>query len=178
MGNFQSRPSPPFLVFLDVDGVLNSAASRHARAQEPHFDAPCEKMVEILCQQIVLPTKAKVVLSSTWRLKEEKFSEIKAALAKHGVSIEGVTSNREMLSVDNQRVDEIGEYLEQYEQETGTTIQHWIAIDDLPLDRMAIESRPNALGNRLTTEHFVQTSDTEGLTEELAQEAVQKLTAI
>ena len=119
-----------------------------------------------------------VVLSSTWRLKDDKVSEIEAALAKHGVSIAGATSNREMLAVDNQRVDEIGEYLQRFEQETSTIVRHWIAIDDLPLDRMAIEGRSNAPGNRLTAEHFVRTSDATGLTEELAQEAVKKLTAM
>jgi len=179
MGNLSTSSISAPLVFLDVDGVLNSAATRNFGhfQDDAKFDSPFEEMVEILCHQIVLPTKAKVILSSTWRLKEHKFAEVRAALAKHGVLISGATPNRERLHVDNQRTDEIGEFIERYERDTNSTVQNWIAIDDLPLDLFAQEGRPQSPGNCLTTDHFVKTSDAVGLTEVLAREAIRKLKA-
>jgi hypothetical protein len=180
MGNtLGGRATSAPLVFLDVDGVLNSAATRNfAHFQDDaKFDAPSEEMTRIFCNQIVHPTKAKVILSSTWRLKEHKYAEVREALAKHGVQIVGATANREMLHVDNQRPDEIGEFIETYEKETNSTVKNWVAIDDLPLDLFAQEGRPQSPGNCLTKAHFVKTSDATGLTEDLAREAVRKLNA-
>jgi hypothetical protein len=110
--------------------------------------------------------------SSTWRLTDPKFAEVRQALAAHGVEITGATPNRENLHVDNQRPDEIGAFLSTYPY----PVDKWIAIDDLPLDLFAKEGRQSSPGCCLTSDHFVKTCDSTGLTEELAVEAVRKLT--
>ena len=58
-----------------------------------------------------------------------------------------------------------------------SVVEAWVAIDDLPLDRMDVELRDGRRirGARVTADHFVKTSDAVGLTDELAEEAVAKL---
>ena len=85
MGNrLLGSTAPVRLLFLDVDGVLNSSESRarnyDARASqggEPAgldgIDAPDGAMCDFLAD-IVRRTGARVVLSSTWRLEPHKFT--------------------------------------------------------------------------------------------------------
>jgi len=178
------------LVFLDVDGVLNSVASRKRteklahelgttttakqRKREgitlPNFDEPDAEMVRLLAN-IVKSTGAEVVLSTTWRLIEDKRRHLMTILADHSVHPIGDTPNLEGEPRSNTRPDEIAAFLEAFGAVAG-----WLAIDDLPLVRLDAHRSKESLF-RLTTEHFVHTTDAEGLTAALAQEAIAKLGA-
>ena len=181
------------LLFLDVDGVLNSTVSRERNQAEafrlsksitpaqrkregvklPKFDDPDPQMVRHLAH-IVRTTQAEVVLSSTWRLQEETRKRLLTALeAEEGITVIGDTPNLEREPRFNTRPDEIVAFLEAH----GGGVHQWVAVDDLPLVNLDEKCRNGCTGIRLTAAHFVQTSDQVGLTAELAEEAIAKLSA-
>jgi hypothetical protein len=58
-----TRPRPMRVIFLDIDGVLNCASTHNPRKLPYFVDRKLLKRFKRLVQR----TKAKVVLSSTWR---------------------------------------------------------------------------------------------------------------
>ena len=76
------RPPRP-IVFLDIDGVLNSTASR---AEGDHNIAP--PLLANL-QHIVATTGAEIVLSSTWRLVAPLQQQVRETLWTQGISSAG-----------------------------------------------------------------------------------------
>lgn len=60
-----ANTTPDKYIFLDIDGVLNS---QKTRVNDPkNIDRTLTKNLSV----IVKATKAKIVLSSTWRLEKE-----------------------------------------------------------------------------------------------------------
>lgn len=116
------------VLFLDIDGVLNSAEwfSALAKANEETgaaFDNGVldPKAVKVL-NTVLARTGAKVVVSSTWR-KLYDFEDLKELLAKQGVdtsSFIGKTGN----SMDGHRGREIAAWLE------ANDVDNFVAIDD------------------------------------------------
>uniref|UniRef100_A0A7S4B6R3 Uncharacterized protein n=1 Tax=Chrysotila carterae TaxID=13221 RepID=A0A7S4B6R3_CHRCT len=62
------------VVFLDVDGVLNSRATRENGDHDPHPALVAE------LARLVNECHAHVVLSSTWRLETKNFERVSGAL--------------------------------------------------------------------------------------------------
>jgi hypothetical protein len=54
------------VIFLDIDGVMNSAALKRAKQGDVFDDQPCDPHVSAL-NKIIELTGADIVLSSTWR---------------------------------------------------------------------------------------------------------------
>ena len=174
------------LIFLDVDGVLNCAASRAAAVnlyltdkitskQKLAADAAAPSLLSNL-DMIVQQTGAKCVLSSTWRLEESTRAAVEARLSEYGIELCGVTPEA---SVDDECVGPDGEYspaaervleIQRWIQTAGSAARvPWIAIDDMDLVGESCGEMASA--------HFVHTDDTEGLTRVKAEEAVSKLLA-
>jgi len=93
MGGTSSTASHAPLVFLDVDGVLNS---RHTRAEgddSPHPEL-IARIARIVHHKYKSPSHPKVsshgrvVLSSTWRLNPHHREQVRAALSAHGVILD------------------------------------------------------------------------------------------
>eukprot|EP00040_Diaphanoeca_grandis_P043919 m.269495 g.269495 ORF g.269495 m.269495 type:complete len:241 (+) comp84593_c0_seq1:386-1108(+) len=113
------------IVFLDVDGVLNSGITRAIRVspQERFFNnfkvmcgvsrrqtsrlshTPHPDLVANL-KHIITQTNAKIVLSSTWRLIPETLEELRDVLKRHGLEAIGSTQDLEG-AMKGDRVDEI-----------------------------------------------------------------------
>ena len=74
------------------------------------------------------------------------------------------STNSDLITGD--RVDEIREWLKEASCSDEIWVAEWIAIDDLNLTGMNKKMKP---------EYFVRTSDAVGLTAELAEEAIRKL---
>jgi len=146
------------LLFLDVDGVLNSQVTRTIGDDGTWSDAPAPELLGRV-RLIVDRTGAEVVLSSTWRLEEAKRREVEEALEAQGVRIVGATPDH---TVFGDRVDEIMAWL----QASRALACPWVAIDDMDLV---------AMNEQLEERHFVRTDDAVGLTSEKAAEAVEKL---
>lgn len=74
------------IIFLDVDGVLNSMRT----LQRFGWDF-IDPILVALVARIVRETEAKIVLSSTWRMGEESKKMVEVALAEHNLEILDIT---------------------------------------------------------------------------------------
>ena len=72
------------VVFLDVDGVLNSSRTLYE-------DISLEDDLILNLKEIVNKTKAKIILSSSWRLSTEAVATLIDKLDKFGLAISGMT---------------------------------------------------------------------------------------
>jgi hypothetical protein len=164
----ESRPSTGCrVIFLDVDGVLNSKATRATENKAKLSGGTSGIAPSLLAhlQEIVKQTGAYVVVSSTWREVPEKLAELTKALADCKIRIIGNTPTLEAQGMGD-RVDEIRKWLS---DNVMMMVEKWIVLDDLDLMKM---------NSKLSADHFVHTSDDIGLTGEHVVEAVQKLKGI
>lgn len=151
--------SMPAVLFLDVDGVLNSQESR---ALDPSH-MPSADALANLVHIAHTAGPLRVVLSSTWRLDVELRLRLSEALRGIGIELAGDTPD---LTCSGDRVDEIISALWKASS-SGRDILPWLAIDDMDLLYMNPKLHPDA---------FVRTDDAVGLTRAKAEEAVEKLT--
>jgi hypothetical protein len=155
------------VVFLDIDGVLNSkqwyahnAASREGSSLRSSERRLWEKSIDPECVQrlnrILRQTGAVVIVSSSWR-KKHALSEIVSILESRGFcgEIDGTTSAIGMLS----RTEEISEWL----AENRPPGSAWVVIDD-------------ELTSALPGERIVSPSNQTGLTDRDVEEAIAILT--
>jgi hypothetical protein len=108
------------VIFLDIDGVLNSVESAMALGGYPYLLDQIELFDNValgLIQRLVRQTGAKVVISSTWR-KTHDVAEFEPALV---IPVIGKTCN----SRSGRRGEEIAVYLEGNPQ-----IENYVIIDD------------------------------------------------
>lgn len=117
------------VIFLDIDGVLNSRAYDKKRNWNEQTDIDETRLP--LVKKIVDETGAKIVLSSTWRQHWDKQPEkcdkdgvyINQIFAKFGLEIYDKTPD---LGIDFDRPDEIKAWL----AVTQETIESFVIIDD------------------------------------------------
>ena len=136
------------IIFLDIDGVLNN----YSLIRNYGLDYIDNDMVKIL-KNIVNITNSKIVLSSTWRKKATDRLLVKSSLALEGMNFIDCTSVR---SFDD-RCDEINDWLIANKE----TVFNFIILDD----------DPDASNDNLS-KHFFQTDGDIGLTNEIAQQAI------
>ena len=119
------------VIFLDIDGVLNSVMYDTQRVEERGDNRIDMTRVKLLAD-IVNATGAKIVLSSTWREDWEKSSElcgndgkyINECLAKYGLSIIDKTP---CLNYSDERQFEILAWLADH---TGE-VESFVILDDI-----------------------------------------------
>ena len=151
----------PAVLFLDVDGVLNSQESR---AVDPSH-MPSKDLLANFAHIAQAAGPLRVVLSSTWRLDAEPRLRLSEAL--RGIGIEAVGDTPDLtVTGKGDRVDEIISSLWEHSA-SGSDRLPWLAIDDMDLLTMNPKLHPDA---------FVRTDDVVGLTCAKAGEAVEKLT--
>ena len=149
------------IVFLDVDGVLNTQSSR----EEDVNHLPPPEFLQNL-KFLVDSTQCKIILSSTWRLSEYKRSQLDHVFLQYGLAINGATPDLEK-TAKGDRVDEIFLWLEMHAAKSEH-VQAWVAVDDMDLMRQ---------NPRLKEENFVHTSDEKGFNLPKMEETLQKLLA-
>lgn len=114
------------IIFLDIDGVLNSAVYDRQRTLS---DGNIDKTRLVLVKELVDKTGAKIVLSSSWRDHWEKNpedlddvgKELVSVFAEAGLEIYGKTPKVGYL----ERSEEIRMWLK---ENPGVT--HFVALDD------------------------------------------------
>lgn len=141
------------IIFVDIDGVLNSQQTR----VDGHLPAP--HLLDNL-KHVVESTNAELVMSSTWRLELHTRRAAESAVASRGLAFVGSTPDMSH-SCSGDRVDEILAWL------SGQSVA-WVALDDMDLC---------AMNSRMTAQHFVHTDDKVGFGVDQAQEAIEKLQA-
>lgn len=138
------------VVFLDVDGVLNT------------IDGICnfgmnyidDERVQLVAK-IINATDAKIVLSSTWRIDPENRKLVEIALSKYGLTIFDATLISEKYDL---RKNEI---------------QQW--LDQNPTDKFAIIDDWSEAG---IGQNLFQTNNYNGLTHEIAEKVIEHFSGI
>lgn len=126
------------VVFLDIDGVLNSSASL---SDGVHIVPDKVIMLRRLCTQV----KAKIVISSSWRIAHslQEIRTVLRAAGLYGIEVIGVTP----ISGDGFR---------------GKEIESWLANNDYVSQYVIIDDDSDFM--EYQKPRFVQTNDATGLT--------------
>ena len=147
------------VLFLDIDGVINSEDYAMYRHETKKFDldeAIDERAVAFL-NYIIDQTEAKVVLSSSWRGSfEETENRLKAAGFKYDFF------DKTPYHTTRHRGTEIQEWIDKYEKD-HEPIESYVIIDD---DNDMLESQEN---------NFVQCNFVHGLTSHDCYKAIEIL---
>lgn len=147
------------IIFLDIDGVLNSEAyfdslPEGIAARRSGNRLKClDKSAITRLNKILKVTGAEIVLSSSWRVKGLKTCN--QLLTDAGCEKEAIGSTP--MSMKLNRVNEI----RLWREESQHNVVKWIAIDDEDIS--------------LLGENAVQTSSDRGLQDEHVREAIDKL---
>ena len=142
------------VIFLDIDGVLNNNET-FQQAPEKYAAGIALELALInleLCYKvslIVKETGAKIVLSSTWRIKPD----IEQILATFGLTVSGKTPCRLAYCI---RGHEIGLWLQKNKVDT------FVILDD-----------ESDMGNYMS--HLVQTNEVMGITDKDVEKAIEIL---
>lgn len=141
------------VIFLDIDGVLNNWEGLSEYGIH-YIDA--EKVS--LLKSIVYATDAKIVLSSTWRIKSEDFAMVKAVLLSQGMEIYDITPS--LMSGTR-----------------GNEIRVWLGQTALPVDKYAILDDDVSAGydGDSVDPGYFQTYMEVGLTIKIAQDVIKYL---
>lgn len=161
--------SPLRLLFLDVDGVLNTAGSANSGA--------ISNVLLFRMREVVLQTGASVILSSTWRNWAQLRVLIMAALPN--ACVVGQTPLEDPTVWRNDvRPREIRDFLAQFEAQGGQ-VAAWAAVDDMDLvsqaNALAKTDKSMRVFAREFDNHFVKTEQDTGSDEEHAARLLQLL---
>lgn len=160
------------VIFLDIDGVLNSNFWETTRTKELSDGTLIDADKIALLGDLVHRTGARIILHSGWRFwydadckplraESQRLSDM---LAAEGMTIAGVTPDltteeiRRTRKVSLVKVQEILAWIAQHPETTG-----WVVLEDLDLH------------NEEVTRHQVMTDQTVGLTKADVETAVRIL---
>lgn len=147
------------VIFLDVDGVLNSAKfdrwlqERHMKYYYGYELLDQNALLNL--QDIVFVTGADIVLSSSWRLNNECCGQLRQQLLPYGLKFidKTVSLSRE------DRGEEIKEWLSRHPE-----VSHFVILDD-----------DDDFKDEELKKHFVQTTFYRGLLKEHVDKAIEIL---
>lgn len=154
------------VIFLDIDGVLNSR--EYDRVRDYSKQTTIDETRLPFLKQIVDATSAVIVLSSTWRMHwhadknecDEDGVYIAELFEKYGMEIYDKTPD---LGMSADRADEVRDYIKY----SGEEIESFVIIDDCRYDWREMNDR------------FVKTSPyrTRGIDEQTVELAIKILNA-
>ncbi len=160
------------VIFLDIDGVLNSNFWNDAHQREISDGTLIDGGKIQLLGQLIKSTKAKVVLHSGWKfwfdhemkpLRKES-ERLKSMLEEEGIEIDDMTPDHSTEDIRKSRkfslvkANEILVWISEHDN-----VDKWIVIDDLDLH------------NEKIGKHQIQTNASVGLTIENINEAEKML---
>lgn len=160
------------VLFLDVDGVLNSSFWNHSHQREISDGTFIDEKKVKLLAYLVKRINAEIILHSGWRMwfdseckplcrEAERLHEL---LEREGLHLEGLTPDftteeiRETKKYSLVKADEILAWLKAHNDVT-----EWVVLDDLDLHNKQVE------------QHQVKPDQTMGLTVEDVEKAVEVL---
>ena len=147
------------IIFLDVDGVLNSEEfarwlwDNHEKKYRGYEMLDQKAILNL--QDIVFITGAEIVLSSSWRISTTRTKQLKEQLLPYGLTI----IDRTISDARSNRGEEIKEWLSRHPE-----VDHFVILDDDD------EFEDDSLKN-----NFVKTTFEEGLLEQHAAKAIEIL---
>lgn len=140
------------VIFLDVDGVLNNAATTELTPTK--FLGVSDNLIEIF-RTIVDETDAKVVLTSTWKY-DTNAQDLNYLYDKLGEKYKPIAVTKDPRGELDFRGVGIKSYLSEHE------VEEYVIIDDFEFD----------FEKEGLLEHFVWTQELDGLTETDARKAI------
>jgi hypothetical protein len=161
------------IIFLDIDGVLNSVNSMIAFGTHCLNDIPSKEYVFQL-NRIVSATKAKIVISSTWRVRDSYsiigmllYAQGLTAYDPHGTVIG--TTPRLPSRIRGEEIqwylDHINDHQSLVAEQTLIRVSNYIILDD---DSDMLPSQMS---------HFLKCRNRTGLTKDIADRAIRVLKA-
>lgn len=137
------------VLFLDIDGVLNSNFWNDTHQREISDGTLIDEEKIKLLAQLVKSTKAKIILHSGWRIwfndklkpTRKEAQRLVEMLAGEGLAIDGVTPDltteeiRRTKKFSMVKADEILLWLEAHEN-----VSAWVVLDDLDLHNIQVEA--------------------------------------
>lgn len=153
------------VIFLDIDGVLNTSYTKHRDEALDDF------RLDYLAK-IVNKTRAKIVLTSTWRynLSKSLFSfksynnsakSLIESLKERGLKISALLPD----TPNNRRAEDIAEFIEKYK------VTHFVILDDELFNYESLK-----LSEHLLRTSFYEDNELDaGLTQKMIRQAVQIL---
>lgn len=147
------------IIFLDVDGVLNSAEFNRwlwDNHEKKYRGYEILDQRAILClQDIVFVTGAEIVLSSSWRFSSLRTKQLEEQLLPYGLEI----IDRTISDTRGRRGEEVKEWLSRHPK-----VSHFVILDD-----------DDDFKDEELKKHFVQTTFYRGLLEEHVGKAIEIL---
>lgn len=166
-----SMAVPLHIIFCDVDGVLNST-----QPDSPSLGVE-EKHLRLLAHAARSATgpglgyadtvHVKVVVSSDWRRDAALMARLLPILTGAGVEVLGT------IAPDLSKERGIRRWLSEH----GDVVRNWVAIDDMDLLGRDAFACGDAHGRSVFQDHFVQTDEAVGFTENNAADVVRLLAA-
>mmetsp|Transcript_60493 Transcript_60493/g.112313 ORF Transcript_60493/g.112313 Transcript_60493/m.112313 type:complete len:240 (+) Transcript_60493:104-823(+) len=151
-----SKGQPMRLIFLDVDGVLNSDEDYYT----PHYlDVAAMQRLARLLERV---GNVFIVLSTTWRLNDVLKGKLMRSLANNGIPHSKIVGQTPNINQHN-RTLEIKSWMQ---RNSVASLKAWVALDDMDLfaqDAMFMAG------------HFVHIDPHEGLQDHHADEAFRLL---
>lgn len=146
------------VIFLDIDGVLNTEAYRE-NPDVDYFEQPISEVHMPLLEYLVKSTGVKIVLSSTWReywdngeVQFDRFGDyINNIFGKYGLEIYDKTPEL------RDRSEEIDEWIKLHQGE----VESYVILDDFDFDWSDENEK-----------RLVKTTDEVGLDEEAVERVV------
>ncbi len=150
------------VIFLDIDGVLNSEEwDKHVQSftYGARFNS-CyllsQEMI-LLLQNVVYQTNADIVLTSSWRTNERAMDALRKQLSLYHLPVRDTT----LYSTYNTRADDVNEWLRD-----NPSVHSYVIVDDYD---------DGFTQDKTLSTHFVQTTYARGLTFEKAAEMIEVL---
>lgn len=155
------------IIFLDIDGVLLPFDYR-----PPAGLLFPDRTMQALSDILVAIPDAKLVLSSTWRVRQEYIRSILEELNRFGFEYGGPLLSVNFYDVTNvhrhsTRQEEIYQWLVEHDTST-IAVKAWVALDDEDL----VQGDENAAHASVFQGHAVLTDSHVGLTDRDAQTAI------
>ena len=167
------------VIFLDVDGVLNSDRTLYE-------DISLEDDLILNLKEIVDKTEAKIILSSSWRLSTEAIAKLMDKLDKFGLAISGMTCDSVDLDwLEKYKFDTTKKYLDtkfDYDENKQIKITHdrgaeifkWLHDHD-DCAYVILDDEIEDIKPYFNESAIVKTSYKTGLTKEDVKKAIQIL---
>jgi hypothetical protein len=119
---------PPKIIFLDIDGVLNTFTDETPRSRYPLLPRCVENL-----NKIIRETQAKIVVSSTWRFLFKTPKDLEKVLKESGFEGEIFDFTDSLPNYYSVRGNEIKKWLEDHEELLGVPyydFSSYIILDD------------------------------------------------
>lgn len=167
------------VIFLDVDGVLNSDRTLYE-------DVSLEDDLILNLKEIVNKTKAKIILSSSWRLSTDAIATLMNKLDKFGLVISGITCDGVDLDwLEKYKFDATKKYLDtkfdcdenrqiKITRDRGAEIFKWLHDHD-DCAYVILDDEIEDIKPYFSESVIVKTSYKTGLTKEDVKKAIQIL---